>query len=149
MDKEIEKAINLTQRLRAVMLQAVSLEKEIEEWEASDEYLQSIVGDMKEAVLALTTRPGTLQEDATDILASIDQLLYALMDLGGDEAWKDEGEFEQRTQLKLGEALKDRMILATALAPLPCIQPHRRRSSRFKSAAVGLNQDQFSYSPNI
>jgi len=31
------------------------------------------------------------------------------------EAWKDEGEFEQRTQLKLGEALKDRMILATAL----------------------------------
>ena len=31
MDKEIEKAIHLTQRLRAVMLQAVSLEKEIEE----------------------------------------------------------------------------------------------------------------------
>ena len=116
MDKEIEKAIHLTQRLRAVMLQVVAIEKEIEEWEASDEYLQSIVGDMKEAVLALTTRPGTLQEDATDILASIDQLLYALMDLGGDEAWKDEGEFEQRTQLKLGEALKDRMILATALA---------------------------------
>ena len=73
------------------------------------------------------------------------------MDLGGDEAWKDEGEFEQRTQLKLGEALKDRMILATALAPLkPSIQPHRnRRISGFKSAAVGLNQDQFSYSPNM
>ena len=116
MEQEIEKAINLTQRLRAVMLQVVALEKEIEEWEASDEYLQSIVGDMKEAMLAFTTRPGTLQEDTTDILASIDQLLYALMDLGGDEAWKDEGEFEQRTQLKLGEALKDRMILATSLA---------------------------------
>ena len=115
MDKEIEKAIHLTQRLRAVMLQVVAIEKEIEEWEASDEYLQSIVGDMKEAMLALTTKPGTLQEDTTDILASIDQLLYALMDLGGDEAWKDEGEFEQQTQLKLGEALKDRMILATAL----------------------------------
>ena len=57
----------------------------------------------------------TLNEDATDILTSIDQLLYALMDLGGDEAWKDEGEFEQRTQLKLGEALKDRMILAKAI----------------------------------
>ena len=151
MDKEIEKAIHLTQRLRAVMLQVVAIEKEIEEWEASDEYLQSIVGDMKEAVLALTTRPGTLQEDATDILASIDQLLYALMDLGGDEAWKDEGEFEQRTQLKLGEALKDRMILATALAPLkPSIQPQRkRRISGFKTAAVGLSQDQFSHSRNI
>ena len=115
MDREIEKAIHLTQRLRAVMLQAVALEKEIEEWEAIDEYLQSVVGDMKEAMLALTTRPSSLNEDATDILAQIDQLLYALMDLGGDEAWKDEGEFEQRTQLKLGEALKDRMILATAL----------------------------------
>lgn len=149
MDKEIEKAIHLTQRLRAVMLQVVAIEKEIEEWEASDEYLQSIVGDMKEAVLALTTRPGTLQEDATDILASIDQLLYALMDLGGDEAWKDEGEFEQRTQLKLGEALRDRMILATALAPLPSIQPQKRMRSGFKTAAVGLSQDQFSHSRNI
>ena len=38
-----------------------------------------------------------------------------MMDMGGEEAWKDEGEFEQRTQLKLGEALKDRMILATAI----------------------------------
>ena len=33
MEQEIEKAINLTQRLRAVMLQVVALEKEIEEWE--------------------------------------------------------------------------------------------------------------------
>ena len=30
MDQEIEKAIHLTQRLRAVMLQVVALEKEIE-----------------------------------------------------------------------------------------------------------------------
>ena len=117
------------------MLQVVAIEKEIEEWEASDEYLQSIVGDMKEAVLALTTMPGTLKEDATDILASIDQLLYALMDLGGDEDWKDEGEFEQRTQLKLGEALKDRMILATALAPVFFAQtlPRLSRPRRAKT----------------
>ena len=119
MEQEIEKAINLTQRLRAVMLQVVALEKEIEEWESSDERMAA-VADMKE-VLKVFCKDGlacaTLNEDATDILASIDQLLYTLMDLdGGAEAWRDEGEFEQRTQLKLGEALKDRMLLATSLA---------------------------------
>ena len=117
MDQEIEKAIHLTQRLRAVMLQVVALEKEIEEWEGSDERMAA-VADMKEVLLTFCADGlscATLKEDATDILTSIDQLLYALMDLGGDEAWKDEGEFEQRTQLKLGEALKDRMLLATSL----------------------------------
>ena len=119
MDKEIEKAINLAQRLRAVMLQVVGLEKEIEDWEASDEHMAA-VADMKE-VLQTFCADGLacarLNEDASDILKEIDKILYALMDLdGGAEAWRDEGEFEQRTQLKLGEALKDRMLLATSLA---------------------------------
>ena len=117
MEQEIEKAINLTQRLRAVMLQVVALEKEIEEWQGSDERMTA-VADMKEVLHTFCSdglARATLHEDATDILASIDQLLYTLMDLGGDDAWKDEGEFEQRTQLKLGEALKDRMLLATSL----------------------------------
>ena len=119
MEQEIEKAINLTQRLRAVMLQVVALEKEIEEWESSDERMAA-VADMKE-VLKVFCKDGlacaTLNEDATDILASIDQLLYTLMDLdGGGDAWRNEEDFATRTQLKLGEALKDRMLLATSLA---------------------------------
>ena len=48
MNKSIEKAINLTQRLRSVMLQMVALEKEWDEYENSEEYMQSLVSDFNE-----------------------------------------------------------------------------------------------------
>ena len=152
MNKSIEKAINLTQRLRSVMLQMVALEKEFEEYENSEEYMDSLVGDMKESKLEwnkaddaaaawgkMTTKErqayfrkrdklnkkrkrnlkrfgskpakSLKEEDAaeasTAILAQIDQLLYALMNMGGEEGWRDESEYEERTQFKLGEALKE------------------------------------------
>lgn len=130
MNKKIGRAIDLAQRLRAVMLQAVALEKEKEEHENSEEYINSIVGDFQEAwsrqvrfrntkrkrpipTRALKEQDAT--EGFTDILAQIDQLLYSLMNLGGDEGWNDQADYEERTQLKLGEALKDRMILAKAI----------------------------------
>ena len=107
MNKSIEKAINLTQRLRSVMLQMVALEKEWDEYENSEEYMQSLVsGSLKEQDAA---------EESTAILAQIDQLLYSLMNMGGEEGWNDEADYEERTQLKLGEALKDRMVLTTAI----------------------------------
>jgi hypothetical protein len=113
MNKQIGRAIELTQRLRAVMLQAVALEKDIEEYENSEEYMQSIVGEMVEEARSLRDgrRARVLnEEDATDeltgILAGVDQLLYALMNMGGDESWNDEADYEERTQLKLGEAIK-------------------------------------------
>ena len=162
MNKSIEKAINLTQRLRSVMLKMVALEKEWDEYENSEEYMQSIVSDFTElkewdadddaaaawgkmsakerrdyfkkrdklnkksaARWKRGKKPATRSarslkeedaaEESTAILAQIDALLYALMNMGGDEAWADEADYEQRTQLKLGEALKDRMVLTTAI----------------------------------
>ena len=165
MNKSIEKAINLTQRLRAVMLKMVALEKEWDEYENSEEYMQSIVSDFTELkewdadddaaaawgkmsakerrdyfkkrdklnksskrrqhIKSRGKKPATRsaralkEEDATEestaILAQIDALLYSLMNMGGDEGWNDQADYEERTQLKLGEALKDRMILAKAI----------------------------------
>jgi len=164
MNKSIEKAINLTQRLRSVMLKMVALEKEWNEYENSEEYMQSIVSDFTELkewdadddaaaawgkmsakerrdyfkkrdklnkqsrkahLKRAGKKPATRSarslkeedatEEATAILAQIDQLLYSLLNLGGDERWNDQGDYEERTQLKLGEALKDRMILAKAI----------------------------------
>ena len=159
MKKSIEKAINLTQRLRSVMLQMVALEKEWDEYENSEEYMQSLVSDFNEDwsksddlaaawgkmsdkqrqayfkkveklnKISRSKRIGKKpaprptrslkEQDATEastaILAQIDQLLYALMNMGGEEGWNDEADYEERTQLKLGEALKDRMILAKAI----------------------------------
>ena len=121
MDKQIGRAIDLAQRLRAVMLQAVALEKDVEEWENSEEYMQSLVSDVVDEARRL--RPGgrsrALKENdetdgLTDILAVVDQLLYSLMDMGGEEGWRDEADYEERTQLKLGEALNDRMTLNSA-----------------------------------
>ena len=92
MDKQIGRAIDLAQRLRAVMLQAVALEKDVEEWENSEEYMQSLVSDVVDEARKL--RPGgrsrALKENdetdgLTDILAVVDQLLYSLMDMGGEE----------------------------------------------------------------
>jgi len=120
MDKEIEKAVNLAQRLRSVMLQVVALEKEIEDWEASDEKMTAAVADMREVMHVFCTdglARAMLKEDSREVLAQIDQLLYALLDLSGDgDTWADESQFEKRVQLKLGEALKDRMLLQTSLS---------------------------------
>jgi hypothetical protein len=120
MDKEIEKAVNLVQRLRAVMLQVVALEKEIEEWDTSDEKMMAVVDDMREVMHVFATEGmacAMLKEDTSDILAQIDTLLYSLLDLSGDgDTWADESEFEKRTQLKLGEAVRDRMLLQTSLS---------------------------------
>ena len=120
MDKEIEKAVNLAQRLRAVMLQVVALEKEIEEWDTSDEKMTAAVADMREVMHVFCTdglARAMLKEDSREVLAQIDQLLYALLDLSGDgDTWADESQFEKRVQLKLGEALKDRMLLQTSLS---------------------------------
>lgn len=117
MQQRINKAINLAQRLRTVMLQVVAAEKEIEEYEDSPEYMQSIVSDFNENwnKAAKSLKEQDAAEAYTAILAQIDQLLYALMNAGGDNAWRDESDYEERTQIKLGEALNDRMILATAL----------------------------------
>ena len=150
MDNSIAKAINLAQRLRAVMLQVVAAEKEIEEYEDSEEYMQSIVSDFNEdwsksddlaaawgkmsdkqrqayfkkrdklnkksrskrIGKKLATRPTTSlkEQDATEastaILSMIDQLLYALMNTGGDEGWADEADYEERTQMKLKEIMR-------------------------------------------
>ena len=122
MDKQIGRAIELAQRLRAVMLQAVALEKDIEEWENSEEYMQSLVSDVVDEARKL--RPGRRSralkendesEELTAILAAVDQLLYALMDVGGEDGWRDEADYEERTQIKLGEALNDRMTLNSAI----------------------------------
>ena len=45
-------------------------------------------------------------EESTAILAQIDQLLYSLMNMGGEEGWNDEADYEERTQMKLKEIMR-------------------------------------------
>ena len=150
MNKSIEKAINLTQRLRSVMLQMVALEKEWDEYENSEEYMQSLVSDFNEGwnrsddlaaawgkmsdrerrdyfkkvdklnkksrskrnskrfgnKPAKSLKEQDAAEESTAILAQIDQLLYSLMNMGGEEGWNDEADYEERTQMKLKEIMR-------------------------------------------
>ena len=101
----IARAIRLAQNLRSVIIKVVAVEKDREdfereedEYEASDEHMEDVLGSFNEGLKTA--------DPATDLLAQIDHLLYALMDYEPvGEGWHDEDEFSRREVLKLKEII--------------------------------------------
>ena len=99
---EIDKAIELAQRLRSLLIQVIAIEKEWAELdtsaEASDKKTKEVLSTFNEAV--------SDEVPAVDLLAQIDQLLYDLMDYeGGGEGWFDADDVESKEVLKLKEII--------------------------------------------
>ncbi len=96
--QQITQAIKLTQKLRSVIIKVIALERDLEDYESSDERMKDVLGFFNEAT--------TADVPATDLLTQIDQLLYALMDYEpAGEGWRDEDEYERREVMKLKEIL--------------------------------------------
>ena len=89
---DIEKAVHITQKLRSVIMNIVGLEKEKENYDASDERIEDFFTE------AVDDTP------AVDLLAQVDSLLYDLMSYDGTgEAWIDADDVETKEILKLKE----------------------------------------------
>ena len=108
----IAQAIKRARGLRAVMIKAITAEKEMEDferkeadYEASDERMEDIVSAFSEASSEEprgVVMPGT----AVELLAQIDQLIYSLMDMEpAGEGWRDEDAYEKKEVMKLKEIL--------------------------------------------
>ena len=96
---EINKAIELAQRLRALIIKIVASEKDEAEYEASSEKMLDTLGTFNEAADADNV-------PAVDLLAQIDQILYSLQDYKpAGEGWHDEDEYSRREVLKLKEII--------------------------------------------
>ena len=94
---EINKAIELAQKLRALIMKIVASEKDEAEYEASDEKMLDTVATFTEAADEVP---------AVDLLAQIDQILYFLLDCGtGGERWIDADDMESKEVLKLKEII--------------------------------------------
>ena len=88
----------LAQNLRSVIIKVIASEKEMEDFESSDEHMKDVVGSFNEALEA--------DVPATDLLTQIDQLLYDLMDYEPTgEGWRDEDAYERKEVMKLKEIL--------------------------------------------
>jgi len=95
---EINKAIELAQKLRALIMKIVASEKDEAEYEASDEKMLDTVATFTEAADEVPP--------AVDLLAQIDQILYFLLDCGtGGERWIDADDMESKEVLKLKEII--------------------------------------------
>ena len=93
---DIEKAVRITQQLRSVIMKIVGLEKEKENYDASDERIQ----DFFEEADADAGSP------AVDLLAQVDTLLYDLMSYDENDKWINQDDYEERTQLKMKEIIE-------------------------------------------
>ena len=94
----IARAIKLAQNLRSVIIKVIASEKEISNFESSDEHMKDVVASFNEALEA--------DVPATDLLAQIDHLLYVLMDYEpAGEGWRDEDAYERKEIMKLKEIL--------------------------------------------
>jgi hypothetical protein len=105
----ISQAIQRARGLRAVVIKAIAAEKELEDferkeddYEASDERMEDIVSSFSEASSDESVMPGT----AVELLAQVDQLIYALLDMEpAGEGWRDEDAYERKEVMKLKEIL--------------------------------------------
>ena len=93
---DIEKAVRITQQLRSVIMKIVGLEKEKENYDASDERIQ----DFFEEADADAGSP------AVNLLAQVDTLLYDLMSYDENDKWINQDDYEERTQLKMKEIIE-------------------------------------------
>ena len=91
---DIEKAVSITKRLRRIIMNIVGLEKEKENYDASDDRIEDF----------FTEAAGDDDTPAVDLLTHVDTLLYALLSAAGTgEAWVDADDVETREILKLKE----------------------------------------------
>lgn len=95
----IKPAILTTRKLQLIIRKLVEREKDLKDAVNSTDYPAQVVKQFfKKEEVEL--------EDETQLLAIVDQLLYRLYDYDRDsDAWHDEQNFDQRTQLKLKEIL--------------------------------------------
>ena len=94
---DIEKVVRITKQLRIVIMKIVGLEKEKENYDASDERIQ----DFFEEADADAGSP------AVNLLAQVDTLLYDLMsydDTGS--SWIDADDVKSKEVLKLKEIIE-------------------------------------------
>jgi hypothetical protein len=108
---EIDKAIDLAQRLRSLIIKIVAFEKDEAEYEASSEKMMDTLGTFNEAANAD-------EVSAVDLLAQIDQILYNMMSYsGGGERWVDADDVKSKEVLKLSTpVLKLKEILLASAA---------------------------------
>lgn len=102
----IDRAIKLAQRLQKVVMGIAEEEKDLAARQASTDYPAEKLADfVNEEGLVL------IEEEeiaAIHLLDMTNQLLYALLDYNRDEIdWHDEDDFDERSQLKLREAMLD------------------------------------------
>jgi hypothetical protein len=100
----IDLAVKLAQRLQKVVMKIAEEEKNVAARQAATEYPAEKLADfMNEEGLVL------IEEEeiaAIHLLDMSNQLLYALLDYNRDEDdWHSEDDFEERSQLKLREAI--------------------------------------------
>jgi hypothetical protein len=107
----ISQAIQRARGLRAVVIKAIAAEKELEaferkeaDYEDSDESMEDIVSSAFSEASSDEPRgmvePGT----AVELLAQIDQLIYAMLDMQpAGEGWRDEDAYEKKEVMKLKE----------------------------------------------
>ena len=94
---EIEKAVHITKKLRSVIMKIVGLEKEKENYNASDDRIEDFFEEVG----------GDAGTPAVGLLAQVDTLLYDLMNYDGTgEAWIDADDIESKEVLKLKEIIE-------------------------------------------
>jgi hypothetical protein len=98
---EIDKAIDLAQRLRSLIIKIVASEKDEAEYEASDDNMLDTIGTFNEAANAD-------EVPAVDLLAQIDQILYNLMSYsGGGDRWIDADQVDSKEMFSLKEIVAE------------------------------------------
>ena len=94
---DIEKAVHITKKLRSVIMKIVGLEKEKENYDASDDRIFDFFEEVG----------GDADTPAVNLLAQVDTLLYDLMNYNGTgEAWIDADDIETKEVLKLKEIIE-------------------------------------------
>ena len=100
MNKNLNLAINLTQKLQKVIMRMAEEEKDLAAEKSSTDYPAKTIKDFfKENAQGDTV-------SATRLLDMVNNMLYNLLDYERDEGWQDEDEYEERSQLRLKEAIK-------------------------------------------
>ena len=92
--------IKLAQKLRSLLLKIIAVEKGRAEYEGSDEAWDDQLEDVFDT---FKNEAVSGEAPAVDLLAQIDQLIYALVDFEPADRWIDADDVESKEVLKLKE----------------------------------------------
>jgi len=98
------KPIKLAQKLRSLIMDVIAGEKEVAEYEGSDEAWDDELGDVFDT---FKNEAVSGEVPAVDLLAQIDQLIYSLMDYEGGAGWVDADQVDSKEMLKLKEIVAE------------------------------------------